>query len=220
MESSGTASTGSVLERGAEVGGGDGSGAEQSGASSAIALPARGWLLFHLKIGLFGFGHGAVMPMYERALVRDTKTLTEAQFQEALSVSLVLPGPSLITLSMYLGKQLYGSLIGLLGVLCMCVPGALWALLIVYAIPIEHPAVRALFHGFTVGALVLLVDMVWRMQRALRADAPTSRPVLRHKYLARLAISALVAGSLLAQLPMVTVAALGVLGCVAVEFLA
>jgi chromate transport protein ChrA len=194
--------------------------AEQPPVLTVLRLPARGWLLFHLKLGLFGFGHGAVMPMYERALVRDSTTLSEAQFHEALTASLVLPGPSLITLSMYLGTQLYGSAIGLLGVLCMCVPGALWALLIVYAIPIEHPAVQALFHGFTVGALVLLTDMVWRMQRALRADAPASPPVLHHKYLARLAISALVAGSLLAQLPIVTVAGLGVLGCLAVEFCA
>jgi len=187
--------------------------------AALTALPARGWLWFHLKIGLFGFGHGAVMPMYERALVRDSKTLTAAQFHEALTVSLVLPGPSLITLSMYLGKQLYGSTIGLVGVLCMCVPGALWALLIVSTIPIEHPAVRALFHGFTVGALVLLVDMVWRLRRGLSADTPARPPVARRKYHARLAVSAVVAASLLVQLPMVAVAALGVLGCLAVEFL-
>jgi chromate transport protein ChrA len=40
------------------------------------------------------------MPMFERALVREHKLMTPAQWSEALTVSLVLPGPGLVTLSM------------------------------------------------------------------------------------------------------------------------
>ncbi|MET0340278.1 MAG: chromate transporter [Polyangiales bacterium] len=183
----------------------------------AARMRARDWLLFHLKIGLFGFGHGAVMPMFERALVRDTQTMTPAAFNEALTVALLLPGPSLITLSMHLGRQHFGTAVGLLGLLAMCVPGALWALLIVTAIPIHHASVRALFRGFTIGALVLLAAMVVRLESGLRAP-DDARPRLRH--LARICIAAGVCALLLAHVPMVQVVGVGVLACLALEFLA
>jgi chromate transporter len=191
--------------------------AEES-APAPVTLTACEWLWFHLKIGLFGFGHGSVMPMFERALVREHKLMTPAQFNEALTVSLVLPGPGLVTLSMYLGKELFGAWIGLLGALCMCIPGAVWALVVVYAVPLHHPAVRALFQGFTVGALVLLANMLWRLQRGLHASASAPAPIARHKVLLRLAISGALAALLSAHVPMATVAGLGVLACLAAEF--
>jgi len=188
-------------------------------AARTSGLRPRDWILFHLKIGLFGFGHGAIMPMYERVLVRDSRALTAEQFHEALTMALMLPGPSLITLSMHLGKVLFGSAIGLLGVLAMCIPGALWALFIIHAVPVRDPTVHALFRGFTVGALVLLVDMVRRMQRGLRAqsDVPARRD---RRYLWRLALTGVVAALLLAHVPMAYVALGGVPVCLAVELLA
>jgi len=183
------------------------------------ALSARAWIWFHLKIGLFGFGHGAIMPLYERALVRDSRTLTPAAFHESLTVSLVLPGPSLITLAMVLGRQLYGTTVGVLGVLAMCVPGALWALFIVHAVPIHDPSVEALFRGFTMGALVLLVAMVRRLARGLASGEPRAAGPDR-RYLVRLAIAGMVAGLLVLHVPMVAVAALGVVACLVAEFAA
>lgn len=181
-------------------------------------LSPRAWIWFHLKIGLFGFGHGAIMPLYERALVRDSGTLTQAEFHESLTASLVLPGPSLITLSMLLGRKLYGNMVSLLAVLAMCVPGALWALFIVYAVPIHAPAVEALFRGFTMGALVLLVAMVYRLSRGL-ASAPDRPLVGDRRQQVRLAISLLVAVLLALHVPMVIVAAVGVATCLGAEFL-
>ena len=177
-------------------------------------LSAAGWLWLHLKIGLFGFGHGAIMPLYQRALVRDTATLAPEVFQEALSASLLLPGPSLITLSMYLGKKLYGLAVAILAVLAMCVPGALWALLIMHVVPIHHPAVRALFAGFSVGALVLLVDMVRQLAQGLSAEGARART----KTAARASLALALALALFAHVPMTLVAAGGVVACLALEF--
>lgn len=180
----------------------------------ARRLSAAGWLWLHLKIGLFGFGHGAIMPLYQRALVRDTATLAPEAFQEALGASLLLPGPSLITLSMYLGKELYGLAVAVLAVLAMCVPGALWALLIMHAVPIHHPAVRALLSGFSVGALVLLVDMVRQLGRGLSADGPRARA----KTVGRACLALVLALLLFAHVPMTLVAVAGVVACLTLEF--
>ena len=193
-------------------------GAMEASAVHTGRLSARDWIWLHVKIGLFSFGHGAIMPMYERTLVQESKMMTPEEFHEALTVALVLPGPSLITLSMYLGRHLFGTAVGLLGVLGMCIPGALWALVVIALVPIHHAAVRALFQGFTIGALVLLVDMVRRLQRGLRSEGSAAR-ARDLRYVARLAIAAGVCALALLHVPMTQIAVLGTLVCLSVEFL-
>src|SRR5580704_2855450 len=83
-------------------------------------LTPRDWLLFNAKVGSLTFGMGAITPMYERVLVRERKALTSREFQEILTVCQVLPGPTLVSLAMYLGRRLFGPAVGFLGVLCLC----------------------------------------------------------------------------------------------------
>jgi len=90
-------------------------------------LSAGGWLLFNLRVGGLTFGMGAMTPIFERALVQETRSLTAQEFQETLTLAQVLPGPSLVSLVMYLGQRQFGTLFGLFGVVCLCLPGALWA---------------------------------------------------------------------------------------------
>ena len=186
----------------------------------AHGLSVRGWLWLHCKIGLLTFGTGSVFPIYERALVREAKVLSHEQFQQALTIAQVLPGPSLVTFCAYLGGTLFGPLVAVLGVLAMCFPGALWALLVIEAVPIHRADVQAVFHGFAVGALVLLVDLVRRLARGLTAGdsegTPVSRGRVARRWLVALAVGALV----LLRVPTAQVAAIGVVAGLLAEFVA
>jgi chromate transporter len=174
-----------------------------------------------LKLGFFAFGTGSAMPMYERAFVRDAQWLDHDEFQAALTLAQVLPGPSLVSLSVFLGNELLGVAAALLGVLCMCIPGALWGLTVIAFAPLRGFAVQELFHGFAIGALVLLVDLLWRLRHVLAVSsqpAPAARAPLA-KQLRRWFVAAGLGLLVTMKVPVSFVAALGVAVCLLAEFL-
>jgi chromate transporter len=185
----------------------------------ARRLSASAWLLFNLRVGGLTFGMGSITPIFERALVQDTQSLTAQEFQETLTLAQVLPGPSLVSMAMYLGQRLYGTTFALLGVVCLCLPGALWAALVVRFVPFERPLVQTLMHGFAVGAVVLLADFVCRLWPGVRATHLPRIVATRSKLVRRLAVALAVTGLIAARVPMFTVVALGALACMAAEFL-
>jgi chromate transport protein ChrA len=181
-------------------------------------LTPRAWLLFNAKIGALTFGMGAITPMYERALVREFKALTAREFQEILTVCQVFPGPTLVSLAMYLGRRLFGPAIGLLGVLCLCCPGALWALLFVRFVPLDRPDVRAVFWGFAIASLILLVDMIVRLLPALSATHAVDESATPGRRARRLAIAIGVGVAVLLHASMLSVAVVGATVCLVAEF--
>jgi len=187
--------------------------------SRAKRLSAGAWLLFNLRVGGLTFGMGSITPIFERALVQDTRSLTAEEFQETLTLAQVLPGPSLVSMTMYLGQRLFGTVFGLLGVVCLCLPGALWAALVVRWVPFERPLVKTFMHGFAVGALVLLADFVRRLWPGLRGTHLPGIVATPAKFMRRLAVALAVTVLIAAHLPMFTVVAGGVLACLVAEFL-
>jgi chromate transporter len=193
---------------------------------NAVALPdtspkrlsAGAWLLFNLRVGGLTFGMGSITPIFERALVQDTRSLTAEEFQETLTLAQVLPGPSLVSMTMHLGQRLFGTPFGLLGVVCLCPPGALWATLVVRWVPFERPLVQAVMHGFAIGAVVLLADFVRRLWPGIRATHLPGIRATRAKLARRLAVALALIGLIAARVPMFTVVAIGVLACVCAEF--
>jgi chromate transporter len=181
-------------------------------------LSPRDWLLFNAKIGSLTFGMGAITPMYERVLVRERNVLTPREFQEMLTVCQVLPGPTLVSLSMYLGKRLYGPAVGVLGVLCLCCPGAVWALLFVRFVPLDRPDVRAVFWGFAVASLILLVDMIVRLLPALGASHVVGEAATPGRHGRRVAIAIGVGVAVLLHASMMSVALAGAAVCLVAEF--
>jgi chromate transporter len=173
-------------------------------------LTARGWLWLNFKVGLLTFGTGSVMPLYQRALIRDTRMLSEEQFAETLSIAQLLPGPYLVSLTMQLGALLFGHVVGVLGVLAMCVPGAAWALLALLVIPIDRPEIQAVLAGFSVGAAVLIGDLVWQLRTGLYAYHVAGVALPRGKHVRRLAVAAGVAAMTIARLPLPTVTLVGI----------
>jgi chromate transporter len=181
-------------------------------------LTPRTWLLFNAKVGSLTFGMGAITPMYERVLVREHKALTPREFQEILTVCQVLPGPTLVSLAMYLGQRLFGSAVGLLGVFCLCCPGAVWALLFVRFVPLDRPDVRAVFWGFAIVSLILLVDMVIRLLPGLGATHAAGETATLGRLARRVAIAIGVGVAVLLHASMMSVALVGATVCLVAEF--
>jgi chromate transport protein ChrA len=181
-------------------------------------LTPRDWLLFNAKVGSLTFGMGAITPMYERVLVHDHKALTSREFQEILTVCQVLPGPTLVSLAMYLGRRLFGPGVGVLGVLCLCCPGAVWALLFVRFVPLDRPDVRAVFWGFAIASLILLVDMVARLLPALGASHTVGESSTPGRRACRVAIAIGVGVAVLLHASMMSVALVGATVCLVAEF--
>ena len=182
-------------------------------------LSAGAWLLFNLRVGGLTFGMGSITPIFERTLVQDTQSLTAEEFQETLTLAQVLPGPSLVSMTMHLGQRQFGTTFGLLGVVCLCLPGALWASLIVRWLPFERPLVQTFMHGFAVGAVVLVADFVRRLWPGIRGTHFRGVPATRSKLVRRLAVALTVTALISARVPMFTVVAAGVLACLGAEFL-
>jgi chromate transporter len=151
--------------------------------------------------------------------VQDTRSLTAEEFQETLTLAQVLPGPSLVSMTMYLGQRLFGTTVGLLGVVSLCLPGALWATLVVRWVPFERPIVQRFMHGFAIGAVVLLADFVLRLWPGLRGTHLPGTSATPKKLARRLMIVLSVTGLIAARVPMFTVVTLGALSCVGAEFL-
>jgi len=182
-------------------------------------LSAGAWLLFNLRVGGLTFGMGSITPIFERTLVQDTQSLTAEEFRETLTLAQVLPGPSLVSMTMHLGQRLFGPTFALLGVVCLCLPGALWATLIVRWLPFERPLVQALMHGFAVGAAVLVADFLRRLWPGIRGTHLPGIPATRSKLVRRLAVALTVTALISARVPMFAVVAAGVLAGLGAEFL-
>ncbi len=182
-------------------------------------MSAGAWLFFNLRVGGLTFGMGSITPIFERALVQDTQSLTAEEFQETLTLAQVLPGPSLVSMTMYLGQRQFGTAIALLGVVCLCLPGALWAALVVRWVPFERPLVQTLMHGFAVGAVVLLADFMRRLWPGVRGTHLPGIRATRSKLVRRVAVALAVTGLIAARVPMFTVVAGGALACLGAEFL-
>jgi len=191
-------------------------------SSLPVSAPKRfspaAWLLFNLRLGGLTFGFGSITPMYERALVQDTQALTREEFQETLTLAQVLPGPSLVSMTMYLGQRLFGTPFALLGVVCLCLPGALWAALVVRWVPFERPLVQHLMQGFAVGAAVLLADFIRRLWPGIVGTHVRGELATRAKLARRAAVALGVTALIVAHLPMFAVVLVGIAASVIAEF--
>lgn len=202
-----------------------------AGTSTQVAAPSRAetprctlavstWVLLNLKLGAFSFGTGSVAPIYRRALVVEARALTADEFQDLLTIAQLLPGPNLVSLSMALGSRLFGYPVGVLGVFALCLPGALWALLTAFLIPIQEPLVRTVVAGFAVGAALLLLDLALQLEHGLRCTHVPGQRVSASRRRWRLVVALAVAALSLFGAPLLLIVALGMLGGAAAELAA
>jgi chromate transport protein ChrA len=158
------------------------------------------------------------MPLYQRRLVEETRALTADEFQEALTLSQLLPGPYLVSLTMYLGDRLFGAALGALGVLALCLPGAAWGLVAMLLIPVGRPEIQAVLAGFAVGSAVLIVDLVLHLRSGLSAGDVDGVRTGRGKHARRVLVAFAVAAMSCARLPLPTVTLAGAAAGLVAEF--
>lgn len=128
------------------------------------------------RIGVLSFGGPAAqIALMHRALVEETRWLSERQFLSALSFCMLLPGPEAMQLATYAGWRLRGIPGGLIAGTLFVLPGALViaALALLYARFGAQPETGALLLGVKAAVIVIVVQALLRLaQKALKtADA-------------------------------------------------
>ncbi|MEE9389312.1 MAG: chromate efflux transporter [Paracoccaceae bacterium] len=127
------------------------------------------------RIGLLSFGGPAAqIALMHRELVEQRPWLTEAQFLNALSFCMLLPGPEAMQLATYTGWRLHGVRGGLIAGLLFVVPGALvvMALSASYALFGQVPLIEAMFLGVKAAIVIIVIEALLRVaKKALNGPA-------------------------------------------------
>ena len=149
-------------------------------------VPSFGdWLRVNLAIGTLSFGSASRIVLYEDAVVRDRGWLSADEFSEVLTVAQLLPGPNLVNLSAYLGYRLVGVAGALVGIVCLCLPGAVLAVALSSVLAVDNPWVQAPLRGMAVAGIVLLLLFLWRRLPGLASTADPERPASTRVRVAR-----------------------------------
>jgi len=177
-----------------------------------------GWLRVNLAIGTLSFGSASRIVLYEDAVVREHGWLTEDEFAEVVTVAQLLPGPNLVNLSAYLGYRLVGPVGTVLGVLCLCLPGAVLAVGLSGVLAVEKPWVQAPLRGMAVAGIVLLLLFLWRRLSGLASTADPRTPARTGVRLVRGLLLAGVAAAILLGHSLFAVLGLAIPAALIVEF--
>ncbi len=147
-----------------------------TGLHGPAHVPLLGRILwFFARAGSVVFGSGlAVVPFLYGGVVRDFHWLTERQFLDAVAVSMITPGPVVITVAFvgYLVAGPIGATVAALGV---------FAPVYVFVVAVSpffrrfaaNPRVRAFVDGLTAAATGAIVGAVVVLGRRALVDLPT-----------------------------------------------
>lgn len=135
-----------------------------------IRPTAREWLAINASIGALSLGGAARTLMYQDHIVHKKKWMTADEFQEALTITAVLPGANLVNLCLYLGDFLTTRTANYLGLIALTLPGSFAAILVVIAINLENPHIARLFQGFSIGSVTLFIVYCYRLFIAMQFD--------------------------------------------------
>lgn len=145
-----------------------------AGTTGVGVLPEVLW--FFTKAGLVVFGSGlAIVPFLYGGVVEQFGWLTERQFLDAVAVSMLTPGPVVITVA-FIGYIVAGLAGGLAAALGVFLPAYL---VVVLAAPHFHrlagnARARAFVDGVTAAATGALAGAVLVLGRRTIVDAPTA----------------------------------------------
>jgi chromate transporter len=145
-----------------------------AGTRDVGVLPQVLW--FFTKAGLVVFGSGlAIVPFLYGSVVEQFGWLTERQFLDAVAVSMLTPGPVVITVA-FIGYLVAGLAGGLTAALGVFLPAYL---VVVLAAPHFHrlagnARARAFVDGVTAAATGALAGAVLVLGRRTIVDAPTA----------------------------------------------
>ena len=127
------------------------------------------WQIFirFLRFGLLAWGGPvAQIAMIKKELVEEEKWVSKEQFNRALAVYQVLPGPEAHELCVYFGMKAGGRPGGFLAGLAFMLPGFLLMLLCTWLyvkLGLRSPTLLVLFAGVQVAVVALIVFAVYRI---------------------------------------------------------
>lgn len=130
---------------------------------------------FFAKAGALVFGSGlAILPFLYGGVVEGHRWISESQFLDAVAVSMITPGPVVITVA-FIGYLVAGPAGGIAAAIGMFVP--VW-LVVVLAAPhyrrvAGNASVRAFVNGVTAAAAGALAGAVFVLGRRAIVDVPT-----------------------------------------------
>ncbi|MGG7645512.1 chromate efflux transporter [Rhodovulum sp. YNF3179] len=137
--------------------------------ASTPAAPGFGAALrVWARIGVLSFGGPAgQIALMHREVVEERGWLGEDEFLNALSFSMLLPGPEAMQLATYAGWRLHGVAGGLAAGLLFVLPGAavVLALAALYAAIGAVPLVQALFLGVKAAVVVIVIEALLKVAR-------------------------------------------------------
>jgi chromate transporter len=193
-------------------------GAEEEVSSSRPVPSVADWLRVNLAIGTLSFGSASRIVLYEDAVVRDRGWLTNEEFDEVLTVAQLLPGPNLVNLSAYLGYRLVGPVGSVIGILCLCLPGAMLAVALSGVLAMDRPWVQGPLRGMAVAGIVLLLLFLWRRLPGLASTADPAIPAASRVRAARWVLLTGVAAAVLAGASLFAVLAVAIPVGLVLEF--
>ena len=121
--------------------------------------------LLFLRIGIMGFGGAlANMALMEQACVKQHKWLTQEHYLEGVALSYLLPGPTAVLLSIYLGSRRRGLVGGVVSGLSFIAPAVVLTFVLSWVYFQYHsiPAISALFAGLGPVVVALILAMLYR----------------------------------------------------------
>lgn len=128
--------------------------------------PAKIFLRF-LRFGFFAWGGPmAQIAMIRQELVEEEKWVSREHFNKILAVYQILPGPEAHELCVHFGMLAGGRLGGFLAGLGFMLPGFIFMLLLTWlyvTFGLTSPTVKAVFLGFQVAVIALIVAAVHRI---------------------------------------------------------
>lgn len=135
-----------------------------SGLNPPPSLAA--FALLMARVGLTSFG-GGISGWMLRIVAHDRRWMTEAEFLDGYSLCQVVPGITVVNLSIWLGARLHGGRGALIGAVMMVIPPGLLMLAILGAFTaLAHdPLVHDTLDGVTAAAIGLTGAMSLRAAR-------------------------------------------------------
>ncbi len=120
------------------------------------------------RIGIYSFGGPAAqIALMHRVLVDEKRWLTEQEFLNALSFTMLLPGPEAMQLATYAGWQKAGVPGGLLAGGLFVLPGAIVMAILasIYALFGNVPLIDALFLGVQATVVAIVIEALIKVSR-------------------------------------------------------
>ena len=130
--------------------------------------------LTFLKVGAFTFGGGyAMIPIIQKEVVEKRKWANDNDILDILAISESTPGPISVNAATYIGFKVagfWGSFFATLGLI-------LPSFIIIYIISLFYETfmqltiVQAAFKGLKVGVIILLINAVIKLNKAIKRNA-------------------------------------------------